>query len=157
MSRLDRLRRVAAALDTRERHARQEMATANQERDEATRAVESVLDQCRQVGGPAGSGRDRAPLPVAVAHAVIQAGLREATDRELARDDADRRAEETQMLWHDAHRRQEAVSRLTERWRRADSAESDRRDQAALEDLIAARTHRPGPGDPMAPNLEEHR
>ncbi|MDH3683997.1 MAG: hypothetical protein OEV40_29085 [Acidimicrobiia bacterium] len=157
MSRLERLRRVAAAVETRERHARRAMAAANRDRDEAIIAVRAVLDQCRDASGAAAPTRDRPRLPLAAAHALIQSGLREATDRERLRDEAGRTAEEKQMLWQDAHRRNEAISRLTDRWQLAERTEVDRRRYAALDDLITARAHGPRAGARTASVKEEQR
>lgn len=144
MKRVERLRRVGALLETRERGARRAMAQANVELRRATVDLDSVLDQCERLGQPGNADRAATgpPLPIAATVAIVQAGLREAGERAEAIVTATEVAEEHRRIWQDANRRQEAVDRLVDRWREREQVETDMRNKDDLDDVVTARSHR---------------
>ncbi|MGI9616369.1 MAG: flagellar FliJ family protein [Acidimicrobiales bacterium] len=144
MKRTERLRRVGALLETRERGARRAMAQANVELRRATVGLDSVLDQCERLGQPDDGERAAtgSPLPIAATVAIVQAGLREAGERADAIVTATEVAEEHRRIWQDANRRQEAVDRLVDRWREREQVETDMRSNNDLDDVVTARGHR---------------
>ncbi len=87
MSRSDRLKRINAALATREKRARQELAQANAELAATEAGLRSVLDQCRQVTSlsPASPATTNATRFDA---AELDAAERDAAQRDSAKPDA---------------------------------------------------------------------
>ena len=147
MKRTERLRRVGVLLATRERGARRAMALANDDLRRATVGVQAVLDQCERVGRTGGTGATtlEPTLPVAATAAIVEAGLREATERIAARDAAKEMAAERRQAWREATSRREAVERLVDRWEEEGRIDRQKRVDDELDDVINARVSRTGP------------
>ncbi len=150
MKRTDRLRRIGDILETQERSARQAMAQANDELRRASEAVEVVLEQCGRVHPPGDkSSQSSDPtLSAAASAAIVESGLREASDRAAVRDDAWEAAEERRRVWQRVNSQYEAVGRLAERRTEEAEVEMRKRSGDELEDVINARgsrTRHPNP------------
>ncbi len=133
MTRAERMQRIADLLDKQEQQARQELAAANRELDEAERSLREVFEQCRAVAA------DGQELSVAFGRVLIESGWLTAIDRSDRRDRAEAEAEGARASWQARRTRLDALTRLVARLGELEEQEAAKRLERELTDIVMAR------------------